>query len=63
MKRRKEWFEKIKENHMALWYVPEGRMPTVAEAEERLVHLRDHGETPYSFGFSKRFTAEEAKNF
>lgn len=57
LKRRKEWFEKIKESHVALWYIPEGRLPTVAEAEERLVHLRNNGETPFSFNFSKRFTA------
>ncbi len=63
MKRRKEWFEKMKEMYMALWYIPQGALPTVADAEERLVHLRDHGETPFSFSFKKSFTFEEATSF
>ncbi|CAN5714393.1 DUF3291 domain-containing protein [soil metagenome] len=62
-KRRKEWFEKMPEMHMALWYVPVTHLPTVAEATERLVHLRKNGETPFAFGFKKRFRIEEANNF
>lgn len=53
-KRRKEWFEKIPEIYMALWYVPEGHKPTADEAKERLLYLRQHGETPYAFSFKKR---------
>ncbi len=59
-KRRKEWFEKMPEMHFALWYVPQGAMPTVAEAMQRLIYLRQNGETPYAFSFKERFTAEEA---
>ena len=59
-KRRTEWFEKMPEMHMVLWYVPEGSMPSVADAVERLTHLRQRGETPYAFSFKKRFTPEEA---
>jgi Domain of unknown function (DUF3291) len=62
-KRRKEWFEKMPEMHMALWYVAAGHMPMVAEATERLNYLRNNGETPYSFNFRKRFTAEELNKF
>lgn len=58
-KRRKEWFSKLAEMHMALWYIPKGHLPTVAEAIERLTYLRSHGETPFSFSFKKRFTVEE----
>ena len=63
MKRRREWFERIAEMHMACWYVPEGHLPTVPEAEERLLYFRTHGETPFSFGFRKRFTFEEAAQY
>lgn len=63
LKRRKEWFEKMPEMHMALWYVQAGHLPTVAEAIERLNYLRIHGETPFSFGFKKRFSIEEAYKF
>jgi hypothetical protein len=59
-KRRKEWFEKMPEMHMALWYVPALHFPTVAEATERLIYLRTNGETPYAFGFKNRFSIEEA---
>ena len=62
-KRRKEWFEKIPEMHMALWYVSRDYWPTVADAIERLDHLRSHGETPYAFGFKKKFTPEEVADY
>jgi hypothetical protein len=63
LKRRKEWFEKIPEMHMALWYIPAGHLPTVAEAVERLNYLRNYGETSFSFSFKKRFVVEEANRF
>ena len=45
MRRRREWFEKMVEPYLALWWVPAGHIPTVEEAEERLLHLRAHGPT------------------
>ena len=62
-KRRKEWFEKMEEMHMAQWYVQAGYLPSVAEAVERLNYLRNHGETPFSFSFKKRFTIGETNEF
>ena len=62
-KRRGEWFEKMKEMHMALWYVSPDHTPTVAEAEEHLNYLRAHGDSPYAFTFKKRFTAVESLEF
>jgi len=59
-KRRKEWFEKMPEMHMVLWYLPVGSIPSVADAVERLTHLRALGETPYAFSFRKKFTPQEA---
>jgi hypothetical protein len=56
MRRRREWFQRI-EMHMALWWVPAGHLPTVAEAEERLASLRELGPTPAAFTFKKRFPA------
>ncbi len=60
-KRRKEWFEKMPEMHMALWYVPKGHIPSTAEAAERLMYLGENGETPFAFSFKRRFTVDEAK--
>ncbi|CAL9438637.1 DUF3291 domain-containing protein [Streptomyces sp. enrichment culture] len=47
--RRREWFERIQEAVTALWWVPAGHRPTVAEAEARLLHLRANGPTLYAF--------------
>jgi hypothetical protein len=59
MRRRRDWFERIKV-FMALWWVPAGHLPTVAEAEDRLEHLRCHGPTAYAFTFRQRFAAPGA---
>jgi Domain of unknown function (DUF3291) len=62
-KKRKEWFTVMPEMHMALWHTPVGKLPTIAEAVERLNYLRAHGETPFAFSFKKKFTPEESNNF
>jgi hypothetical protein len=54
-KRRAEWFEKATQPTYALWWIPEGHIPTVAEAKGRLEHYRNHGATQYSFWFSQSF--------
>jgi hypothetical protein len=59
MRRRREWFERIKV-FMALWWVPAGHQPTVGEAEERLEHLRAHAPTAFAFTFRQRFPAPDA---
>ena len=51
-KRRTEWFHRLAEAYLALWWIPAGSIPTVAEAEERITHLRAHGPTPYAFTFA-----------
>ena len=62
-KRRREWFEKMAQMHVALWYVPEGHSPNVEEATQRLDYLRANGDTPYAFSFKKRFSVEDNLNF
>jgi hypothetical protein len=49
MKQRRRWFEHLREVISALWWVPAGHHPTVAEAEERLRCLRAHGPTAFAF--------------
>ena len=56
LKRRKEWFEPFGSTHACLWWVDHGHQPTPAEAIERLDYLTEHGPTPYSFTFAKRFS-------
>ncbi len=54
MRRRREWFDKI-ETHFALWWVPAGHIPTLAEAEERVTLLRAVGPSPDAFTFRRHF--------
>ena len=44
------------EAQAALWWIPRGHTPTTAEAEERLIHLRDVGpRTATAFTLKERF--------
>jgi len=60
MKRRREWFSRMVEAYMCLWWVPAGHEPTLAEAAQRLDHLRQHGPTAESFTFGEAFSAPDA---
>ncbi|MBT8185781.1 MAG: DUF3291 domain-containing protein [Eudoraea sp.] len=62
-KRKKEWFSKMSEMHMACWYVPAGEIPDTEDAKKRLAYLNKNGETPYAFTFKSKVTAAEAVNF
>ncbi|MGV9450417.1 DUF3291 domain-containing protein [Streptomyces sp. NPDC003635] len=59
--RRREWFEKVQEAMVAMWWVPAGHRPSVAEAESRLLHLRTNGPTPYAFTLRTSFPPGESK--
>jgi hypothetical protein len=51
MRDRKRWFHRLQSVFAALWWVPAGHRPNVAEAEERLRHLEQHGPSPFAFTF------------
>src|SRR5687768_3566673 len=55
LRRRREFFEAAAQPILCLWWIPEGTIPTVEEALERLEHLRRHGPTPTAFTFRHRF--------
>ncbi len=57
---RDAWFHKMPEMHQALWWVPAGFTPTIADAQSRLAHIRAHGSTEYAFTFAKNFPAPTA---
>jgi hypothetical protein len=44
---------------LCLWWIPDGAIPTVDEAVERLEHLRAHGPTPTAFTFRRRFEPDD----
>jgi Domain of unknown function (DUF3291) len=60
MRRRREWFERMDEAFLVLWWVPVGHRPGVDEALARLARLREHGPTPEAFTFRRAFPAPDA---
>ena len=59
LRQRRDWFEKFDGVVLAMWWVPEGHIPTVEEAKERLAHLERHGPTPAAFTFKAPFPSDE----
>jgi hypothetical protein len=59
LRRRREWFERMEDAYLVLWWVPAGHRPTIEEAVARLEHLREHGPTPTAFTFRHRFAPED----
>ena len=55
LKQRHGWFSQMRDAAMAMWWIPAGHVPTVAEARERLDHLRAHGPTAQAFPFGAPF--------
>ncbi len=55
MQSKKNWFNKIEHASLALWWVPQGHIPTVDEAKEKLVLIDKNGSTPKAFTFAKPF--------
>jgi hypothetical protein len=55
MRRRREWFERMRESYAALWWVPAGVRPSTADAEDRIRRLRADGPTPAAFTLRQHF--------
>jgi heme-degrading monooxygenase HmoA len=62
MRRRREWFERLVRPIVALWWVPAGHRPGVAEAVERLSLLERLGPTPDAFTFRQTFPEPAAES-
>ena len=58
MKRRKEWFEHMAV-YQALWWVPVGHRPTVAEGMARIATIEALGPTAEAFTFKRPFAAPD----
>ena len=54
-RQRQDWFEHLKEPMFAMWWVPEGHIPDLEEAKEKLELIRLKGPTAEAFHFKKRF--------
>ena len=60
MRRRREWFERMSEAYMVLWWIPRGHRPGVAEAIARLETLRRQGASAAAFTFRQPFAPPDA---
>jgi hypothetical protein len=60
MRRRREWFERMTQPYLVLWWVPAGHRPGIEEAIERLELLRGRGPGPAAFTFRAAFAAPDA---
>ena len=61
MRRRREWFEKMDQAFLVLWWVPRGHRPTIEEAKARLEILRAKGPTAEAFTFRQAFPPPDAE--
>lgn len=59
-RRRTEWFSKLGAPAMAMWWIPEGHIPTTDEAKAKLALIEQHGPTPAAFTFKQQFPIEAA---
>ncbi len=55
MRRRREWFGRMAEAGVVLWWVPRGQRPSIEEALSKLAHLRQHGPTRFAFTFREAY--------
>jgi hypothetical protein len=62
LRRRREWFQRMAEPYLVMWWIPEGHIPSLAEAMERLARLRADGPCPEAFTFKDRYDSSEAAN-
>ena len=55
MRHRRQWFSRMADPYLTLWWLPAGTIPTVAEAKERLELLAGQGPTAGAFTFRAPF--------
>jgi len=61
MVNRRQWFERLGDAYLVLWWVPAATTPTMADAEQRLEVLRAHGPSPEAFTFRSPFPSPVAR--
>jgi hypothetical protein len=58
MRRRADWFQRMAEAYLALWWMPAGEVPSTDEAAERIAAIQAQGPTAYAFNFRAIFTPD-----
>ena len=59
MARRRDYFQKFDGAYQALWWLPAGEIPTIADGLSRLWLLERFGPYPQAFTFKARFPAPD----
>ena len=59
MARRRDYFQKFDGAYQALWWLPAGEIPTIADGLSRLWLLERFGPCPQTFTFKARFPAPD----
>jgi len=49
------WVDKMPDMHQVVWWVPEGHIPSVAEAKQKLDYLRKNGPSEAAFTMAHPF--------
>lgn len=52
---RKRWFERFDGPYYALWWIPDGQLPSIEEGKKRLDYLRKQGDSEFAFSFKHVF--------
>jgi hypothetical protein len=61
-KSRGDWFEKMDKPHMVFWWVPEGYIPSLAEAIDKLEYLQTNGPSEQAFGWAEVMDVERMRS-
>jgi len=58
MQDKNNWFTPMTRNHMVLWWVKEGHIPSMDEAKAKLDAIRANGASPDAFDFQTPFSQD-----
>ena len=58
---KKKWFYKYGKAHFAIWWIKEGKHPSIEESIEKIEHLQLNGPSEKAFNFKDKF--KEPNNY
>ena len=58
MQDKEDWFNPMSKNHMVLWWIEDGHIPSLDEAKAKLDMIRANGPSPEAFDFQTPFSEQ-----